>query len=208
MTTTCHVRRLDGFDDPMLTPGDWDRLLGAGETDVVFLTREWMQAWWETLGDGELLLLAAIAQGRIVALAPWYSYGGTVPAGYLASITSPPVGGSSAVTSFSYDSAGRARTVINPDGSVAVELGSQDLGTGTKTIIVQVAAETLGLPMSAIKLNMGDSSLPPSGGSGTATVARSARPARAPRRRQNTPRSLSCTSDKPASPARSPRRSA
>jgi xanthine dehydrogenase YagR molybdenum-binding subunit len=64
----------------------------------------------------------------------------------------------------------KCRTVINPDGSVAVELGSQDLGTGTKTIIVQVAAETLGLPMSAIKLNVGDSSLPPSGGSGGSTT--------------------------------------
>ena len=39
--------------------------------------------------------------------------------------------------------ASQCRTVINPDGSVQVELGSQDLGTGTKTIIVQVAAETL-----------------------------------------------------------------
>ena len=35
---------------------------------------------------------------------------------------------------------------------MVVELGSQDLGTGTRTIIAQVAAETLGLPMSAIKL--------------------------------------------------------
>jgi xanthine dehydrogenase YagR molybdenum-binding subunit len=64
----------------------------------------------------------------------------------------------------------KCRTVINPDGSVAVELASQDLGTGTKTIIVQVAAETLGLPMGAIKLNIGDSSLPPSGGSGGSTT--------------------------------------
>jgi xanthine dehydrogenase YagR molybdenum-binding subunit len=64
----------------------------------------------------------------------------------------------------------KCRTVINADGSVAVELGSQDLGTGTKTIIVQVAAETLGLPMSAVKLNVGDSNLPPSGGSGGSTT--------------------------------------
>jgi xanthine dehydrogenase YagR molybdenum-binding subunit len=64
----------------------------------------------------------------------------------------------------------KCRTVINPDGSVAVELASQDLGTGTRTIIVQVAAETLGLQMSQIKLNIGDSSLPPSGGSGGSTT--------------------------------------
>ena len=41
--------------------------------------------------------------------------------------------------------ASQCRTVINPDGSVSVEIGTQDLGTGTRTIIAQVAAETLGL---------------------------------------------------------------
>jgi xanthine dehydrogenase YagR molybdenum-binding subunit len=64
----------------------------------------------------------------------------------------------------------QCRTVINPDGSVAVELGGQDLGSGTRTIIVQVAAETLGLPMGAITLNIGDSSLPVTGGSGGSTT--------------------------------------
>ncbi|MBZ5586249.1 MAG: xanthine dehydrogenase family protein molybdopterin-binding subunit, partial [Acidobacteriia bacterium] len=66
--------------------------------------------------------------------------------------------------------ASQCRATINPDGSVLVELGSQDLGTGTRTIITQVAAETLGLPMNAIKLNIGDSSLPVSGASGGSTT--------------------------------------
>jgi xanthine dehydrogenase YagR molybdenum-binding subunit len=60
----------------------------------------------------------------------------------------------------------QCRATINADGSVVVEIGSQDLGTGTRTIITQVAAETLGLPMEAIKLNIGDNSLPDSGASG------------------------------------------
>jgi xanthine dehydrogenase YagR molybdenum-binding subunit len=60
----------------------------------------------------------------------------------------------------------QCRAVINADGSVVVEIGSQDLGTGTRTIITQVAAETLGIPMSAIKLNIGDNSYPTSGASG------------------------------------------
>ncbi len=34
---------------------------------------------------------------------------------------------------------------IHPDGSVDVKLGSQDIGTGTRTLIVVVAAETLGV---------------------------------------------------------------
>jgi xanthine dehydrogenase YagR molybdenum-binding subunit len=62
------------------------------------------------------------------------------------------------------------RTTINPDGSVLVEIGTQDLGTGTRTIITQVAAESLGLPMSKIKLAIGTNDLPPdaaSGGSST-----------------------------------------
>ncbi len=62
--------------------------------------------------------------------------------------------------------AGQCRAVINPDGSVAIEIGTQDLGTGTRTIITQVAAETFGLPMGQIKLVMGSSDLPPDGGSG------------------------------------------
>ena len=63
-----------------------------------------------------------------------------------------------------------ARITINPDGSVLLEMGTQDLGTGTRTIMTQVAAETLGLPMSQIKLAIGDNSLPPGGSSGGSTT--------------------------------------
>jgi xanthine dehydrogenase YagR molybdenum-binding subunit len=66
--------------------------------------------------------------------------------------------------------ASQCRTVINPDGSVSVEIGTQDLGTGTRTIITQVAAETLGLPMSQVKLVIGTNDLPPDGGSGGSTT--------------------------------------
>jgi len=45
-----------------------------------------------------------------------FVYGGTVPDGYLASITGPQFNGNSAVTSFTYDSANRVRTVTNSDG--------------------------------------------------------------------------------------------
>lgn len=44
-----------------------------------------------------------------------FAYGGTAPAGYLASITSPPFNSVSAVTSFTYDSANRVRTVTDAD---------------------------------------------------------------------------------------------
>jgi xanthine dehydrogenase YagR molybdenum-binding subunit len=66
--------------------------------------------------------------------------------------------------------ASRAKMNIHPDGSVDVELGSQDLGSGTRTIIAQVAAETLGLPMTMIKVKIGDNSYPVSGPSGGSTT--------------------------------------
>ncbi len=59
---------------------------------------------------------------------------------------------------------------INPDGSVEVTLGSQDLGTGTRTIIALTAAETFGLQIPDIKVNLGDSAYPPSGASGGSTT--------------------------------------
>ena len=64
----------------------------------------------------------------------------------------------------------KAKTTIHPDGSVEIELGSQDLGSGTRTIIAMVAAETLGLPLSAVNVKIGDSNYPVSGGSGGSTT--------------------------------------
>lgn len=62
------------------------------------------------------------------------------------------------------------RTTIHPDGSVEIELGSQDLGTGTRTIITQTAAESLGLGMKDITLKIGDSNYPTAGASGGSTT--------------------------------------
>jgi xanthine dehydrogenase YagR molybdenum-binding subunit len=62
------------------------------------------------------------------------------------------------------------RVTIQPDGSVEVALGSQDLGTGTRTVIGIAAAETLGLPLEAVTVRIGDSAYPTSGGSGGSTT--------------------------------------
>jgi xanthine dehydrogenase YagR molybdenum-binding subunit len=59
---------------------------------------------------------------------------------------------------------------IHPDGSVEIKMGSQDLGTGTRTCILIVAAETLGIPLEAINLYIGDTMYPSSGGSGGSTT--------------------------------------
>ncbi len=59
---------------------------------------------------------------------------------------------------------------LHPDGSVELKMGTQDLGTGTRTCILVVAADTLGIPMDAIQLLIGDTTYPPSGGSGGSTT--------------------------------------
>ena len=55
---------------------------------------------------------------------------------------------------------------VHPDGSVETFLGSQDIGTGTRTIISIVLAETFGLPLSGVKVNLGSSKYPTSAASG------------------------------------------
>jgi xanthine dehydrogenase YagR molybdenum-binding subunit len=67
--------------------------------------------------------------------------------------------------------ASNCNCTINPDGSVSVSLATQDLGVGTRTIIGIVAAETFGLPLAAVTVNIGDSKYPPSGASGGSTTS-------------------------------------
>ena len=59
---------------------------------------------------------------------------------------------------------------VHPDGSVEIFCGTQDLGTGTRTVIAQVVAETFGLTIDDIKINIGRSSYPASGASGGSTT--------------------------------------
>jgi xanthine dehydrogenase YagR molybdenum-binding subunit len=70
-----------------------------------------------------------------------------------------------------------AHCEISSDGVVVVRIGTQDLGTGTRTLVAVVAADTLGLPVSAIKPEIGDTMYPISGGSGGSTTAAGVSPA-------------------------------
>ncbi|TDQ08648.1 xanthine dehydrogenase family protein molybdopterin-binding subunit [Pedobacter metabolipauper] len=49
--------------------------------------------------------------------------------------------------------------------TATIELAASDLGTGTNTILAQVAADGLDLPIGNITVNIGDSDLPPAAGS-------------------------------------------
>ena len=66
---------------------------------------------------------------------------------------------------------------IYSDGSVEVECGTQDIGTGTRTHIAVVAAETLGLNPSDITVKVGDSDYPWAPISGGSLTAPSVAPA-------------------------------
>ncbi|HEY0551871.1 MAG TPA: molybdopterin cofactor-binding domain-containing protein, partial [Verrucomicrobiae bacterium] len=55
-------------------------------------------------------------------------------------------------------------------GSVLTRIGSQDLGVGNRTAINIVVAETLGLPLEAVQVEIGKNSYPKSGGSGGSTT--------------------------------------
>ncbi len=64
----------------------------------------------------------------------------------------------------------KCKAKINADGTVVIDIGSQDLGVGTRTVIAQVAAETFGLPLNAVKVNLGSNAYPASGASGGSTT--------------------------------------
>ena len=62
---------------------------------------------------------------------------------------------------------------INPDGTIDVLTGSQDLGTGARTVLAQIAAEAIGADIRDVRTILGDTErLPYTGNSwGSATTA-------------------------------------
>jgi xanthine dehydrogenase YagR molybdenum-binding subunit len=65
---------------------------------------------------------------------------------------------------------------INPDGSVEVRSAIQDLGTGARTVLAIITAEVLGLKVTDIKSNIGNSTFPPGQSSGGSTTTPSMSP--------------------------------
>ncbi len=67
--------------------------------------------------------------------------------------------------------------LVGRDGSVKVSCGSQDLGTGTRTYMVAIVAEELGLAMADVKEEIGDTRLGNANSSGGSSTAPSLAPA-------------------------------
>lgn len=65
---------------------------------------------------------------------------------------------SAIMTTFRMSASARVR--VHRDGSVVVEAGCQEIGTGVYTILPQIAAEALGCPVDRVSLRLGDTHLP------------------------------------------------
>ena len=59
-----------------------------------------------------------------------------------------------------------ARARLSRDGIITVETDMTDIGTGSYTIVAQVAAEMMGVPLSRVVAKLGDSAFPETPGSG------------------------------------------
>lgn len=66
-----------------------------------------------------------------------------------------------------------ARVVIRQDGTAIAQSSTHDLGTGAYTVLTQVAADTLGLPLERVRVEIGDTNLPKAFVSGGSTTTMS-----------------------------------
>ena len=66
------------------------------------------------------------------------------------------------------DAAG-AELSLRPDGRVLLRQGAMDMGQGSDTVMAQIAAQTLGVPLDIIDQHVGDTALDPSGWMTTAS---------------------------------------
>jgi xanthine dehydrogenase YagR molybdenum-binding subunit len=70
-----------------------------------------------------------------------------------------------------------ARVRLGANGTALVQTGSQDLGTGTYTVMSQIAADTLGMKVERIQFELGDSAFPHAPVSGGSMTVASVGPA-------------------------------
>lgn len=92
-TPTLTVLQLDQFS-PLKT--SWEALLSKCPCNTIFLTWNWQELWWRTIGEGELTLLVVQAGDDVVGIAPllydenrWGFAGGVEVADFLDVIALP-----------------------------------------------------------------------------------------------------------------------
>ena len=62
--------------------------------------------------------------------------------------------------------AAKASVSLGPDGVATVKTSMTDIGTGSYTILGQIAADMLGLPIDKVRIELGDTDFPEAPGSG------------------------------------------
>jgi len=70
-----------------------------------------------------------------------------------------------------------AEVVINQDGSVEARTGTQDIGTGQRTMVAIVTSDALGVPVDSVTVRIGRSTLPEGPGSGGSVTTVNSAPA-------------------------------
>jgi xanthine dehydrogenase YagR molybdenum-binding subunit len=74
-------------------------------------------------------------------------------------------------------SPGECSATLLPDGTALFRSGTQDLGTGTYTVMTQIAADAIGLKVEQVRFELGNSQMPESPVSGGSTTVASVGPA-------------------------------
>ena len=74
-------------------------------------------------------------------------------------------------------SAAECSATLLPDGTALFRSATQDLGTGTYTVMTQVAADALGVPVGHVRFELGNSQMPEAPVSGGSTTVASVAPA-------------------------------
>jgi len=65
------------------------------------------------------------------------------------------------------------KATMNTDGILTLQTAVSDIGPGTATMAVSIAAETMGMPVEKIRFDLGDSALPPAPQQGGSTITSS-----------------------------------
>jgi xanthine dehydrogenase YagR molybdenum-binding subunit len=74
-------------------------------------------------------------------------------------------------------SSSTAKAILLANGNAEIECCTQDIGTGTYTVMTQIAADALAMPVDKIKMKLGDSNYPKGANSGGSQVSASVGPA-------------------------------
>jgi CelD/BcsL family acetyltransferase involved in cellulose biosynthesis len=65
------VERIARYEDIESIKNPWSQLLGRSDVDVIFLTPEWLQAWWRIYGKGREPYILVVKSGdEIIGIVP------------------------------------------------------------------------------------------------------------------------------------------